>query len=381
MKAEVAFTPLLAAARALKPYTPRRGHTSTRLLYLHAAGDTLTVSATTGEETASVPLAGAVSDGWCALTPDALTKALAVIKPAGKAAQTARVTLHSESDRLYLSTGDGPTVGLDTETPTEHPPTVAPAPAPQERPVTTGPVADWCDLVAGVATAAGSEPARPHLAVVRLVRDHPHVMLMVEAGSGYRIHRGSWGDPDGEPVNVRMPTPAAGRAVRLLHTLDPAGQVRVHTDDAHVIWRTDRVQMAANIGGRLFPNLEKIREDVLGDATITVTVNRSDLLGALSTAHSLTAATRYPRVHLEPGRAGVLNVVVTANSGAPMYTAPVTISRLAGPAHTLILNPAFARDAIAFLDGERVDVHASADRLPIYLSGDRRHAILMQIAG
>jgi hypothetical protein len=56
MKAEVAFTPLLAAARALKPYTtPQRWRTRTRLLYLHADGDTLTLSATTGTEASYCP--------------------------------------------------------------------------------------------------------------------------------------------------------------------------------------------------------------------------------------------------------------------------------------------------------------------------------------
>ena len=123
MKAEVAFGPLLAAAQALKPYTtPQRWHTRTRLLYLHADGDTLTLSATTGEETATVPLPGAMSDGFTALAPDTLIKALTAIKPAGKAAQVATVTVHGEADRLHLSVGDGPTVGLDTDTPPGQPP-------------------------------------------------------------------------------------------------------------------------------------------------------------------------------------------------------------------------------------------------------------------
>ena len=381
MKAEVAFTPLLVVARALKPYTtPRRWRARTRLLYLHADGDTLTLSATTGDETASVPLAGAVSDGWCALPPDILIKALTAIKPAGKSAQVATVTLHGEAGRLYLSVGDGPAVGLDTDTPPGNP-TVAARPEPHERPVTCGPVADWCDLVGGVATAAGREAARPELAVVRLLRDHPQVVLMVEATDSYRIHRGIWGDPDGDPVDVRMPADAARRAVRLLHTLDPAGQVGVHADDSHVVWRTDRVRLAAKNGGRAFPNLEKIREDVLDDATSTFSVNRIALVAALNTAHGLTATSRYPRVRLEPGRAGVLDVVVRADSGVPMHTTPVAIAGLAGPARPLILKPAFAQQVLTFLDGDTVAVHAIAGRLPIYVRGPRRHAILMQIAG
>ena len=139
----------MPAARALKPYTtPPRWRTCTRLLYLHADGDTLTLSATTGDETAGVPLSGAVSDGWCALLPDTLIKALTAIKPAGKAVQAAAVTLHGEADRLSLSIGDGPAVGLDTDTPHGDPAAVPARPEPHERPVTCGPVAEWCDLVA-----------------------------------------------------------------------------------------------------------------------------------------------------------------------------------------------------------------------------------------
>ncbi len=343
MKAEIAFGPLLAAAQALKPYTtPQRWHTRTRLLYLHADGDTLTLSATTGEQTATVPLPGAVCDGFTALAPDTLIKALTAING--------------------------------------QPPTVAAQPAPHERPVTAGPVADWCDLLAGVTTAAGREPTRPDLAVVRLLRDHPHVVLLAEATSGYRIHRGSWGDPHGDPVDVQMPADAAERAVRLLHTLDPAGRVRVHTDDRNLMWRTDRVRLAAATGGPAFPNLEKIREDLLDDATITITVPRADLLAAVRTAHQLTATTRQPRLRLKPGPAGVLHLVLRTDTGAPMYTTPVAINQLAAPAPTLTLNPGFARDALAFLDGDTVEIHASADRLPIYLRGQRRHAIVMQIA-
>src|SRR6266511_4157577 len=112
MKAEVAFPPLLAAARALKPYTTsQRGHTRTRLLYLHADGATLTLSATTGEETASVPLHGAVSDGWCALAPDTLIKTLTAIKPAAKAARPAAAPLDDEAGGLCLSVGAGPRSG------------------------------------------------------------------------------------------------------------------------------------------------------------------------------------------------------------------------------------------------------------------------------
>jgi hypothetical protein len=381
MKAEVAFTPLLSAARALKPYTtPQRWSTRTRLLYLHADGDTLTLSASTGDETAAVPLSGAVSEGWCVLPPDTLIKALTVIKPRGKAAQRAVVTLHAEDGRLDLAVGDAPAIVLDTERLDGPPPTVATQPTPTQRLVTVGPVADWVDLIAGVALAAGREAARPDLSVIRLLRDHPQVVLVVEATDSRRIHRGTWGQPGGDPLDVRIPVDAAGRAVRLLRTLDPAGHVRIHADDRQLVWRTDQVRLAATTGGRFFPNLETLREDVLNGAAITFTVERAELLAAVSTAHTLTATSRRPTVRLEPNGIDALNVVVRTDAGAPMHTEPLTVRYGSGPGQALTLDPGFARDALTFLDGDDVAVHAHTDRLPIYLAGQRRHAIVMQIA-
>ena len=134
MKAEVAYPLLLAAARALKPYsTPAntlpRWRASSRLLHLHADGHTFTMTASTGNETASVALPGAVpdssSDGaWAALPPDTLINALAVLKPAGRAASRATVTLDHHADRLHLTVSDGPTVDLDTETTPEPAPAI-----------------------------------------------------------------------------------------------------------------------------------------------------------------------------------------------------------------------------------------------------------------
>ncbi len=382
MKAQIAFTSLRDAARALKPHTTTpRWQTRTRLLYLHADGDLLTLSASTGDETARVSLPGALGDGWCALPPDPLIKALAVLDPGGKAATTATVTLHVDDGRLSLTVADRHTVALDTTIPDGPPPTVTARPAPAERPVTAGPVADWHDLIAGVATAAGHEPARPDLAVVRLLRDHPNVVLIAEAIDRHRIHRGTWGQPDGHPVDVRIPAAATGRAVRLLRTLDPHGHLHVHANDTHVYWRTDRVGLAATTsGGGAFPNLEKVREDVLADATSSVTVGRADLLAAVTTARQLTAGTRHPRLCLQPAGARGLEVVVRADSGAPVYTTHLAVQGVVGPPPTLTLDPAFTRDAVAFIDGDNVDVHAAAGRLPIYLAGQRRHAIVMQIA-
>ena len=383
MKAEVAFPSLFTAARALKPYTTaQRWRTSTRLLHLHAGGDTLTLTASTGEETASVPLDGAVSDGAAALPPDALINALTVLKPAGRAADRAIVTLHSEADRLHLSIDGGPTIDLDLETPHAHPPALPAAPALALRLVTEGSVADWCDLVAGVATAASHDPARPELAVVRLLRDHPQVVLMVEAADAHRIHRGTWGDPDGEPVDVRIPAEAAARAVRLLRTLDPAGHIRIDADDRLVSWRTDRIRLSATTGGGgVFPDLEKIREDVLDDATVRFTVDRTELLAVLDAAHRLTAPIRHPRIRLDHHQPGVLDVVVPSQAGTAMYTGHVPVRDAAGPVRRILIDPDLVRDAVAFLDGDAVTVHTIPNRLPTYLAGARRHAVVMQIAG
>lgn len=119
---------------------------------------------------------------------------------------------------------------------------------------------------------------------------------------------------------------------------------------------------------------------MLDGAAITFTVDPTELLAAASTAHTLTATSRRPTLRLEPSRPDALNVVVRTDAGAPMHTEPVTVRRWSGPARALTLDPAFARDALAFLDGHDVEVHAHIDRLPIYLAGERRHAIVMQIA-
>ncbi|MEU1811036.1 hypothetical protein [Micromonospora aurantiaca (nom. illeg.)] len=379
MKAEVAFTSLLAAARALKPYTtPQRWHTRTWLLYLRTDGDILTLSATTGDETAHVAVPGAVADGACAVAPDTLIRALTAIKPGGRAARAAVVRMRAADGRLHLDLDTGWGVGLDTDDPAADPPTVVPA---HGRLVTVGPVAGWCDLVAGVASAAGRDLARPDLSVVRLRRDHPQLVLMVEATDRRRVHRGAWGEPAGEPVDVCMPVDAARRAVRLLRAIDPTGQVLVHTDDATVTWHTSQVTVSAVTGTNALPDLEKLREDVLADVTTTFSADRDALAAALRTAHDLAATTTHSRVRLEPHTGVSLDVVVHADSGETLHRAEVAITRPADPGGPLLLDAAVAAQAFAFLDGDHATVHAGAGRLPIYLHGARRHAVLMQLVG
>ncbi len=75
-----------------------------------------------------------------------------------------------------------------------------------------------------------------------------------------------------------------------------------------------------------------------------------------------------------------MEVTVRTESGAPMHTTPLADTQVRGPVHSLVFNPGIARDAVAFLDGERVDVHASPHRLATYPRGERRHAIVMQLA-
>ncbi|MER7284054.1 hypothetical protein ABT369_57565 [Dactylosporangium sp. NPDC000244] len=83
-------------------------------------------------------------------------------------------------------------------------------------------------------------------------------------------------------------------------TLDPAGHVRIHADDRHLVWRTDRVRPAAATGGQCFPKLEKLREDVLDGAAITFIVERAALLAAVFDAHVHLDLTRGPRWATSP---------------------------------------------------------------------------------
>ncbi len=160
MMAQVAYTALRDAARALKPYTTTPSNRN-RLLYLHADRPVLTLSASTGDDTAAVALPEALGDGCCALPVDTLIAALAAIRPNAKATPTAMVGLHGDGGRLTFTLGDQPAIGLDTTTPHGLPPAVPVQPGAAERPVTTGPAADWCDLIGGVATAVDNrEPAR-----------------------------------------------------------------------------------------------------------------------------------------------------------------------------------------------------------------------------
>lgn len=116
-----------------------------------------------------------------------------------------------------------------------------------------------------------------------------------------------------------MAVQAAERGVRLLRTLDPAGHVRIHTDDRHLVWRTDRVRPAAITGGQCFPNLEKLREDVLDGAAITFTVERAALLAAVFDAH----------VHLDPDPRAALGDLATmgVTTALGMFTGAGTRAR------------------------------------------------------
>jgi hypothetical protein len=120
---------------------------------------------------------------------------------------------------------------------------------------------------------------------------------------------------------------------------------------------------------------------VLDAATTRFTVERTALLTVLDTAHRLTAPVRHPRIRLEHPDPGVLHVVVLNETGTATHTEQVPIGGVTGPVPRMLLNPDLLRDAVAFCDGDTATVHAIADRLPTYLAGTRRHAIVMRIAG
>ena len=388
MKADVAFPALLTAARALKPYTiPRGWYTAPRGWYaaglralcLHTHGDTLTLTAGSRAETAQVDLPGGTAEGYCAITADTLIKVLTAIKPTGTAAKNATVTLSAEPDRLCVAVAGGPPIVLDTDT-GSSPATVAPIDAAQA--VTTGPVADWCDLVSKVGWAAGRDPARPDLQVVRLLRDFAGTTLMVEAGDRYRVHRGCWGRPDGEPVDARIPIDAAERAVKLFTACDPGATVSVDVDNQQIWWRTDQVRLQTRAAAQPYFNLEQLREDVCQSVNIRFTAARTPLLAALDTAAALAATTRHGHLGIEftGATATTVDVSVYGDSGGLLHRDQVPVTESSGPAQTLTFKPPFVRQVVAFLDGDTVQVAATTGRLGPYLSSGTRHAILMQVA-
>ncbi|MEJ3741773.1 hypothetical protein WEI85_00525 [Actinomycetes bacterium KLBMP 9797] len=385
MKADVAFPALLAAARALKPYTtPISWYTPhQRGLRLHTSGDTLTLTAFNGVETAQIDLPGGTTDGGCAIAADTLITALTAIKPTPKAAKTATITLASEQDRLYLAVSGGSAIVLDTDADGDDAPK-GPAivqPTDAAWPVTAGAVADWCDLVGKVGWAASRDRAYPDLKVVRLLRDGAGTTLIVEAGDRYRIHRGCWAQPEGEPVDARIPIAAVERAVKLFTACEPAGRICVDVDDEHIWWRTDRVRLQARTGAEPYLNLEQIREEVCETVNVRFTAGRAELLAALDTAAALAATTRRGKVSIESTGAGAaaVDVTVYADSGGLLHRHPVPVTEAVGPAQALTFNPRFVRQVVAFLDCDTVHVSATAGRLGVYLESGTRHAILMQV--
>lgn len=74
-------------------------------------------------------------------------------------------------------------------------------------------------------------------------------------------------------------------------------------------------------------------------------------------------------------------MVVLSEAGTAVYTGHLPVTAATGPIPRMLLDPDLVRDAVVFLDGDTVTVHSIPDRLPTYLPGARRHAIVMQIAG
>jgi hypothetical protein len=377
MKVEVTLAALRATARALTPYT--RAHNpagASGLLHLHAHDDLLTLTATTGEETAQVDLPGARADGTCAVPPALLVAALTAVKRPGRGAT---VTLHLDGDHLDVTVGARPPITVPVHTPTDLP---VPAPLGEPAvPLVDAPVVDWCGLLAAVGTAA-SPPRdnRPDLAVVRLHRDDGAV-LVVEATDRYRVHRATLGTPMPGAVEVRLPTDAADRATKLHLAADPTGHIRLATDGVRLAWRTARVRLDTPTGGHgHYPDLERFREQVLTDADISFTVNRQPLQTALDTAVALTRGVRYRRVQLQPTGDGTADLTVHADGGAPVYRTAIAVHGYRGPLRTLTVDPVLAGQAVALLDGPAIAVDAIADGLAVHLAAGDRHALVMQIA-
>lgn len=379
MKAETSLRELLAAARALQPYTdPRSVHATHQQLHFHVHGQLLTLTATRGHETAQITLTGGVTDGHRSTAPKPLTTALTTLKPAGAAAKTATVTLAAPPDRLQLTVTGHQPIELAATTPPDGPPT--PPPMPTATTLTTGPVTDWCQLLAAVGSAADPRHSYPPLGGIHLLRDYHNTVLIVEATDQYRVHRSPWGPPSGPPAEAAVPIEATNRAIRLLTRCHPHGHLHIELDDRHIRWHTGTVQLCMPTTGGDYPTMETIREQTLAAATTTTTIYQPPLAQALGTATALTKATSgHPRVHLQPGdQPDTIQVAAYDPTGQLMHhtTIPATST---GPVPTLRFRPQFLQQAVAFLDTDHIDIHAPATLGAVYLAGGDRHAIIQPV--
>lgn len=379
MKADVAFPALLTSARALKPYIGGRGHL--RAVDLHTHDRTLTLTADGRHGIAQVDLPGGTADGRCAIAVDALSAALRTLRPSGAAAKTATVTLSTEPGRLQVAVGDRLPIVLDADTGSGAgpDPSACVTPTGTATTVTTGPVADWCDLVSKVGWAAGTDPRLPDLRVVRLLRDFAGTVLVVEAHDRYRVHRGCWGAPGGAPVDAQLPLDAANRAVALFTTCDPEATLSVEADPAYLWWHTDRVRIRMRTDAAAHLDLEQLREQVCGSIDLRFTAERARLLAAVETAEALAATTRRGQLDIAFTGAAV-DVGVYADSGTLLHHSTVPVTAAAGPARTLRFTPRLLRQAVAFLDADTVHIAASVDQLGVYLESGDRHAIVLRRA-
>jgi len=374
VKAEIAYPRLLAAVRAISRYTTTRAP----LLHLHSRADTLTLAAGAAEHTAEVDLPGAGGDGRCAAPAGTLLKALTAAKPAGRPSTAATVSMRAKPGRLTLSVTRGPSgplsLSIDTRTPS---PPEAPLPAELAAVVAAGPVPAWCQLVGGVAWAAGQQRTQPALAVVRLLRE-PGAVLRVEATDSHRIHRGIWGEPAATAVDAMIPVTAAAQAIGMLTGCDPAGQLAVYADPDRVLWQTSRVRISAPTRPGPYPNLEAIREQLLADATVSFTVDRAATLAAVQVAARLATATGgLVGIDPHPGD-GLAEVTVDGQAAAPTWQAQIGLGAAAGPVYPLRFNPRYIRQAFAFLTGPSVSIAAVTGRRAVLLHSGDRHAIVMQ---
>ncbi|MDG4795411.1 hypothetical protein [Micromonospora sp. WMMD1082] len=238
MKAEAAFTSLLAAARALKPYTtPQRSHTRNRLLYLRTDSDILTLSATTGDETAHVAVPGAVADGTCAVARDTLIRALTAIKPGGRAARAATVRVPAADGQLHLD--------LDTGSASDSTPTIRP----RTRRRSHWRTESWSQSARSPAGATWSPASPPRPAATW------PAPISRPAGRAATIRRScSWWRPPTATASIAAPGASrpANLSTRACPSTRPAapydccapstrpGRFLVHTDDATVTWHTSQ---------------------------------------------------------------------------------------------------------------------------------------------
>lgn len=376
MHAQVPYWQLRKAVHALRPYTGAQPATRhSWLVNITAHADVLTVGVTTGTEHARVGLAGVADDGQCALPLTALTGALTAIEPSGSGYCKSLATLLADGIQLQVSVNGGGSVSLPTGLGTPFSLAVA---SNTHQLIGPTPAKTICAALTDVGRAADTTGDRPDLAVVRFTRD-AGASLLIEAADPYRVHRSIRSEPCTTAADVRMPIAAARRAIALVKTCDPNGNLTIDADAHHIRWQTDTVQLLSLTSAEPYPDHERIREQTVNNAHAVLNLDRNVTYAELKSIAALAKMATESVVVIDASTADdTATVALSTSTGELTYRTTVP-ARHTAVRHSIRLRPQHTLDAFTFLDGDTVTVTTTSDWQPAYLESGARHAILAQV--